>query len=210
MAQGDLTSLANVREFLRIPDTKTEMDDLLTTFVTQASATIKRHTGREFQAESTASATRVFAYRGGGRLYFAMDGPRDLRTATLVEIDTDTDDPTTLVADSDYYLFPRGGGSGGVYEHMELRGFEPASKLSGDVVKPWREVQITGTWGWATVPAEVIAAANMLVAFWYRQHSAVPGNDLGGEGDRYGPVSMPTAVRQILEPYRVIGFGYGG
>lgn len=209
MAQGDLTTLASVREFLRISDAKTDMDDVLASFITQASAAIKRHTGREFAAESTASQTRLFAYRGGGRLYFAMDGPRDLRTASTVTIDTDTDNPTVLVEDEDYFLFPRGGGAGGVYEHMELRWWEPASKLSSDQVKPWREIEIVGTWGWASVPSDVIAATNMLVAFWYRQHSAVPGNDLAGEGDRFGPVAFPTSVLRLLEPYRVMGFGYG-
>jgi hypothetical protein len=83
-------------------------------------------------------------------------------------------------------------------------------KENADKLKPWREVTVTGTWGFAAIPADVVAAANMLVAFWWRNQSTVPGQSLNGEGDRYGPVSMPSAVLQILAPYRVIGFGYGG
>lgn len=207
MAAGDLTTLASVREFLRLSDsTQTDMDALLTTFVGQASKAIHKYTGREFAPLSTASQQRIFAYRGGGRLYFT---PYDLSAATLVQIDTDTDTATTLTADDDYFLFPRNA-IDGVYEYMELRGFEPAARMSGNAVKPWREVTITGTWGFSAVPADVKTAANMLVAFWYRQHSALSGVDLAGEGDRFGPVNLPSGVMQLLAPYRVVGFGYGG
>jgi uncharacterized phiE125 gp8 family phage protein len=207
VAAGDLTTLASVREFLRLSDaTQTDMDALLTTFVGQASKAIHRHTGREFAPLSTASQTRIFAYHGGGRLYFS---PYDLRAATSVQIDTDGDSPTTLTADSDYFLFPRNANDG-VYEWMELRGFEPSARASNNALKPWREVTIIGTWGFDAVPADVKTAANMLIAFWYRQHSALSGVDLAGEGDRFGPVTWPTAVRQLLDPYRVVGFGLGG
>jgi uncharacterized phiE125 gp8 family phage protein len=204
VAQGDLTSLANVRSFMRIPTAQTDGDTLLTTFVSQASKAIMRYTGREFQPDSTASQTRIFAYRGGGMLFLT---PYDLRAATLVQIDTETDSPTTLVADEDYFLHPRQSPYN-VYEAIELRGFTMPAQSEN--VKPWREVEITGTWGFATVPDDVIAAANMLVAFWYRQHSAVPGRDMAGEGDRFGPVNMPSAVMQLLAPYRVMSFGFGG
>lgn len=208
MAAGDLTDLASVREFLRITDAdQTGADTFLTALIAQASRAIHKHTAREFAPLSTASQTRVFAYHGGGRLFFT---PHDLRAATSVQIDTDSDNPTTLTADEDYYLFPRGASPiDGVYEYMELRGCEPAAKSSSSLVRPWREITVVGTWGFASVPADVKTAANMLIAFWYRQHSTVPGNTLAGEGDRFGPVSWPSGVLQLLASYRVIGFGYG-
>lgn len=206
MAAGDLTTLASVREFLRITDAaQTGSDDLLTAFIAQASKAIHRHTGREFAPLSTSPQTRIFTYYGGGRLYFT---PYDLATVTSVQIDTDGSSPTTLTEDEDYYLFPRNVNDG-VYEYAELRGCEPAPKSSSNVTRPWREVTIAGTWGFASVPADVKTAANMLVAFWFRQHSTVPGNTLAGEGDRFGPVSWPSGVLQLLASYRVIGFGYG-
>lgn len=206
MAAGDLTDLASVRAFLRITDAaQTGSDTLLTALIAQASRAIHKHTGREFAPLETGSQTRVFAYHGGGRMYFT---PYDARSVTSVEIDTDGDNPTALTVDEDYYLFPRNAPDG-VYEHMELRGCEPARKTSANPVRPWREVTVVGTWGFAAVPADVKTAANMLVAFWYRQHSTVPGNTLAGEGDRYGPVSWPSGVLQLLASYRVVGFGYG-
>lgn len=206
MPVGDLTSLESVRRFLNMTDeTQTDADDLLGVLITQASKAIHTHTAREFSSVETGSATRVFAYYGGGRLFMT---PFDLRAATEVQIDTDSDNPTTLVEGTDYVLFPRSARNG-VYEFLELRSCEPGAKSSGDVVKPWREVMVTGTWGFEEVPSDVVAACHMLVAFWFRQHTTTPGVSLEGEGDRYGPVSMPSAVLQILAPYRVIGFGYG-
>lgn len=204
MATGDLTSLANVRSFLRIPDAQTSSDTLLTTLVSQASRAIKKHTGRDFAPDETGSVARVFHYYGGGLLYFT---PFDCRTVTAVSIDTDTDGPLTLTVDDDYTLLPVTVPDG-VYECMELKG-QYAGSRQANGLKSWREVTVTGTWGFASVPADIAVAANMLVAFWYRQHSAVPGSDLAGEGDRFGPVNMPTGVMQLLAPYRVVGFGLG-
>lgn len=207
MAAGDLTTLTSVRSFLRISDTtQTAQDALLETFITQASKAIRTYCGQDFEPIQTTSTTRVFAYYGGGRLYFA---PHSLRSVTSVAIDTETDTETTLTADSDYFLFPRGGSSGGVYEFVELRGYEPGARLSDNAVKPWREVTITGLWGFEDVPADVVLAANVQVAWMYRNFSAPPGQDLAGEGDRFGPVGMPSGVRMLLEPYRIVGFGDG-
>jgi hypothetical protein len=204
--QGDLTTLANVREFLRLTDaTQNDMDALLSSFITQASDAIKDYCGREFKALSTASQARVFEYRGNGMLYFA---PYDLQTCTSIVIDTHTTNPTTLTANEDYYLKPRNKDAG-VWEGIELVGFEPASRSSLNVRRPWREVTVTGVWGFPTVPDAVRLACNQLVAWLYRQHSTVPGNDLAAQGDRYGAVLMPTSVLALLARYRVQSFAVG-
>jgi hypothetical protein len=204
VAAGDLTTLASVREFLRIPTAQTDADALLTTLIAQASSVIEQYTSREFAPESTGSQTRTFQYHGGSGILYLI--PWDLRSVTLMQIDTETDSPQTLTADEDYFLMPRRA-PGGVYEYVELRGLAAGSRAAGAALKPWREVEITGTWGYSAVPDAVKLAANMLVAFWWRQHSAVPGRELAGEGDRFGPVNMPSGVMQLLAPYRVVGFG---
>lgn len=206
MATGDLTTLASVREFLGIPTAQTDADALLTTLVTQASAMIRMYTGREFASSTgTASAVRIFQYFGGGMLVLDRS---DLVSVTSVQIDTDTDTPTTLVSEDDYWLLPPGTRDG-VYEAIELRYEGTAPRTPGGLVKPWREVTVTGVWGFSSVPNDVKLAANMAVAFLYRNHSAVPGRDLAGEGDRFGPVAMPSGVMFLLAPYRHMGFGGG-
>lgn len=210
MAATDLTTLDSVREFLRLSDdVQDDMNGLLEAFIAQASRAIHEYTQRELAPASTASQSRIFRYVGGGYLYFH---PFDLRAATTVQIDTETDSPTTLVAGSDYHLgSPSRYQQHGCYEYMELRGFGPALRSSAMDYKPWREVTITGTWGFASVPVDVKLAANMLVAWYYRQYSTIPGGDFETMGERYGgPTAWPTAVMQLLSPYRIVAFGAGG
>lgn len=204
MAAGDLTTLANVRSFLRLPTAQTDGDALLATFITAVSAAIRTYTGREFSATDTGSHTRLFRYFGGGMLFLDRS---DLRSVSAVSIDTETSSSTALVLNEDYFLLPRGARDG-VYEAVELRGYATGSHVGGNI-KPWREVSITGLWGFSSVPKDVETAANMYVAHWMRNHSTVPGRDLAGEGDRFGAVNMPSGVMQLLAPYRVIAFGAG-
>ena len=205
MAAGDLTTSASVREYLRIPTAQTDMNALLATFITQASTAIKRYTAREFAPATAAGVERAFKYAGGGIVHLA---PYDCVAVTQVEVDTDTDSPTVLDSDS-YRLLPVGKPSG-AYNAIELRGVTVASRTSDTLTKPWREVSVTGTWGFTAVPDDVALAANMLVAWYYRNHSAPPSVELGDEGDRrFGPVLMPSGVRALLDHWRVVSFGHG-
>ena len=206
MAAGDLTTLAEVRAFLRLSDpSQTDMDTLLTALITQASAAIKRYTMREFTATASGTA-RKFRYFGGGTLWFHSEGPYDLQSASSVTIDSETASPQTLTVDEDYFLVPRNAPLG-VYEGMELRNLAPYGRSSANDYRPWRQVTVTGTWGMASVPDDVELACQMQVAYLYRQHSTVPGRDLGGEGERFGPMMWAPGVVQALSPYRVIGTG---
>jgi hypothetical protein len=208
VAAGDLTTLASVREFVGKPTSgtaQTQDDELLTSLIVQESKQIHAYTGREFAPVSTASQTRKFAYYGGGRLYFT---PYDLQDVTSVTIDTESGDGVALEEDVDFFLFPRNANAG-VYTHAELRNCEPVAKSSRHVVRPWREVTVVGTWGFSSVPDDVELAANAQVAFLFRQHSAVPGNVLGDNSTRFGPVGLCSAAMSLLGPYRVVGFGYG-
>lgn len=207
MAAGDLTTLAEVRAFMRLSDSsQTDMDSELTALITQTSSAIKRYTMREFAPQTAAGVARKFRYYGGGALWFSSEGPYDAAAVTAVTIDSETSSPVTLTADSDYFLFPRNAHNG-VYEGMELRGLSPAGRSSAVDYRPWRQVTVTGTWGFASVPADVNLAAQMQVAYLYRQHSTVPGRDLSGEGERFGPMAWAPGVIQLLSPWRIYGTG---
>lgn len=202
MAAGDLTSLANVRLHMGLDSTQTDFDTLLTALVTQASTAIKRYCGREFAPQTSAGTDRIFQYTGGGYLSFA---PYDATTVTAVAIDTETSSSTTLTADTDYFLLPRNADDS-VYTGMEIRGFRPAIRSSRHETKTWREVTVTGTWGFASVPGDVELAANILVAWWYANQSTEASAQLGDMGTRFGPVLWPSSVRALLDHWRVIGF----
>jgi hypothetical protein len=181
------------------------MDTTLEDLITTASYAVKRYTGRQFSDAGTPASAKIFDYYGGGFLPFA---PFDLQTLTSVQIDTDGSSPTTLTEDDDFFLKPVDKRDG-VWEGMQLRGLSPSEQTTQDY-RPSREVTVTGVWGMPSVPSEVAMATRMLVGWWYRQHSAPPGNELRGEGDRFGPVAWPTGVLQLLAPYRVASVGIGG
>lgn len=207
MAAGDLTTLAEVRAFMRLSDSsQTDMDTELTALITQASAAIKQYTMREFIATS-AGTVRKFRYFGGGTLWFHLEGAYELQSATAVSIDSETGSPQTLTADSDYFLLPRNGTTGGTYTGMELRNLGPSSRSSDRDYRPWRQVSVTGTWGMASVPDDVELACQMQVAYLYRQHSSVPGRTLENDGERFGPMYWAPGVVQALSPYRVHSTG---
>lgn len=180
---------------------QTDFDTLLTTLVTQASVAIKRYCGREFAPATSSGTARKFRYEGGGYLSLA---PYDAQAVTSVVIDTDTTSTTTLVVNQDYYLLPLNQNDG-VYTGVQIRGYEPRSYTSSVNVKPFRQITITGTWGFSSVPDDVALAANILVKWWYENQSAASGSQLGELSDRFGPVLWPTAVRQLLDHWRVVG-----
>lgn len=204
MAAGDLTTLASVREYLQLSAGQTDTDALLSTFITQASQAIMRWTGREFAPQSAAT-TRKFRYEGGGVLRLA---PYTLASSVTPTITIDTDGSTpsnTALTVDDYRLEPRNAPDG-VYTHIELRNFGPSARTSS--VDYWRsrQVSITGTWGYASVPDDVKLAANIAVGFLMRNHSALPAHDLGEDmPTRFGTVVLPTGALRLLDHYRVIG-----
>ena len=204
MATGDLTSLANVRELLqRQSGVDTTNDALISTLITTVSQEIMSYTGCEF-APTTASATRKFVYRGGGTLLLA---PYSLRSVTSIVIDTDGTSPAdvTLSAD-DYRLWPREP-KRGVYDRIEFRNLSPASKSSAYDFTPSREIEITGAWGFASVPSEIDHACAATVVFRMRTSSDFYGNENSADVQRFGAVQFPTIARQILDVYKVVGVG---
>lgn len=196
MAVGDLVTLAEAREFCNATDAEhTESNAQLTALIMSASRLVNVYTGREFHAIS-GSQTRTFAYTGGGKLLL---NERSLRSVTSITIDTDGDTPTTLTANEDYYLLPRGGDRDGVYTSIQLVGFEPNSK-------PWRELEIAGTWGYSSVPKDVHTATLFIIKHWY-QNISPSGGSFDDASDNFGISDMPTTARRMLNNYRWVGFG---
>lgn len=202
VSTSDLTTVADVREYLQLPTAQTDQNLFIQTLITQASIAIMRYAQREFAPAVTATA-RKFPYARGGVINLA---PYDLRTVTSIEIDTDTDDETALTTD-DYRLLPVTSPDG-TYTSVQIRGYSLGPDSSLTDYDRYREVTITGNWGFSAVPTDVKLAANIMVGWLLRQHSSMPGVGVENLGDRFGPVMWPSSVRQLLDHYRVIGFGY--
>lgn len=195
MASQDLATLEEVRRHRQLTDTtNTTQDDLINELITVASDMIMRYTQREF-APTTASEARTYRYDGRGVVNLAPD---DLRSVTQIRIDTDTDSPTTLTS-TQYKLHPTRA-KDGVYSMVHLINIQNA-RVTTEVHPVYREVEITGAWGWSSIPAPVKRACIMLVVELLSRTSDWKNNDMDTfQGT--GGVAMPLHVRTMLTPYR--------
>jgi hypothetical protein len=126
-------------------------------------------------------------------------GQEDARTVTQVRIDTDTDDPTTL-EDTQYKLYPTRRRDG-VATGLHLINIPGWSKT----VQAWpqyREVEVTGTWGWPSVPEKVERACILLVMDLLSRTSSWRNSDMDELMPTPGGSAMPLHVRTMLSSYR--------
>lgn len=169
--------------------------------INAASRWIDRYTGRHF-FQVTATA-RTFAPTAP---YFLELGC-DLVSATTLKTGTDGVTYGTTVSTSDYQLLsdpddynPSQVGEARPYRYVEMIGdaFPSRSTRRRNVV------EITGTWGWAAVPAAVTQACLMQAAALFNRKNSVGGiqgmNDFGVV--RVGN-QLDRDVRDLLGPYRV-------
>lgn len=166
-------------------------DERITELIAMATAVICEHAGREFEKPAAPQA-RVFHYDGSGRLRFS---PYDVQTVTLVELDTDTASPSTLPA-GDWRVGPKPA-IYGVYEWLELN-----AQLSGR----WRtrEVRVTGTWGFPSVPAAVEHACVVTVRSWLTREAGFAFADDPAGVAPPGPANiywLPASARHLLRPF---------
>ena len=200
LATNALCTLVEARAFLQKDAADTEQDTIIESLIDRASEAIINYCGREF-APAAAATLRRFRYRGGNMLDLS---PYDLQSATLVQIDTETSSPTTLVADDDYTFEPFPARDG-VYQWMELPNYDVDSSC---YPKGFREVEITGTWGFATVPADVKHAAIVTVAIWMRRDVSAFSTTFNlDEGRLERPEGLPSSVRGTLAGYKRINLG---
>lgn len=197
MAVGDLCALADVRLAMETPAADTNLDSLVSAWITVASELIVMETQREI-APATASATRDFRV-------FATAGYVDLAPYSLRTVTTMTLDPNgiarVLVDHQDYELMPVGGGKWSVYSGVRLLWAATTSRL-GIVT-----LRIQGAWGFATVPPIAKEACVFTVRSWLRR--TYP--DGYGQFDDARPVqpplggyALPLAAKSMLRTlYRI-------
>lgn len=179
----DLTDLESVRALLQAHERDTDDDAMIGTLITAASRQILNHTGREFVLTADAEA-REFVSSGQ-----ILDlNPYDARTVTLVRDVTYPASPTTITT---YKLRPKPS-KHGVYTWLEVPG------LCAD-----REIEITGTWGFPSVPEDVKHWCGITVLMWIRGDVAAFSTTFEIEAGRLQrPEALPSAVRSALKDYR--------
>jgi hypothetical protein len=204
MAAGDLCTLQDVRAFLQKADTDTAQDALIASFIIRASTAIGRWCEREFAPQTAAGVTRLFEVDWDSESYVSF-APYDLASASAVTIDPDMGTGFVLPA-AQYRLYPVNRPLG-VYTGMKVI---PLMFATGPVLFSNRQVSITGTWGFPSVPADVAYATVITVAMWLRQDMSAFGTNvlLDDDGGESGDVlprmvgAVPPGARTLLAPYR--------
>lgn len=193
-----LTTLADVRAQLSLDASVDEHDTLLTMLIERATGAVQRYTGCEFVSaahddqEEEADVARRFLHDGSPYLRLS---PFDAKAVTSVVVDPDGDDPQTI-ATTDWRTLPVASRNG------EIHTIELLGSTYGCSPDRRRLVEVTGRWGWPTVPAEVKQACDAIVVHWYRVH-ALSQQSFQTDVDRYGPVAFPTMARMLLQPFRM-------
>lgn len=126
-------------------------------FIDAAESAIDRETGRRFDS---VTETRRFDVADPGE-YLSVG---DLVSVTAVGVADETGGAYTALAASDYFLGPSVRPAGHPYHWIELSNVGSYGFAFG-----FRTVEITGTWGWAAVPADIKALVASMVARTYHQ-----------------------------------------
>lgn len=128
-------------------DTHADQDILVALIA--ASRGIDEALGRRFWADADALQAHYYTPEVAARLYID-----DLVTLTTLKIDENGDGTfeDTWTANTDFVLGPlNAAAEGKPYEHIDVH---PRSTVTLPVGYP-RSVQVTGKFGWATVPAQI-------------------------------------------------------
>lgn len=200
---SDLCTVADVRTILEIASADTTRDTLIQDRITAASAMIKSYTEREFVA--VASTTRRFAVPVTARVFDLA--PFDLRSASAVSLHPETSSPVTLTANTDYMLAPVQPRFS-VYTHLRFSSKQSltGSQFARDFGLAY--LDITATWGFASVPQEARDACIDCVIAWLRRDlSAVSYDGISVDGGMLGErpssaFTIPLSARQKLDPFR--------
>lgn len=199
---GNLCELGDVRAQLELPDSDTTRDTLIQTLIPQASQVIMQETDREF-APATASATRRFRIES----HIVSLAPYDLRTVSSISLHPESTSPLSLTVTQDYQLHPIGAPSG-TYTSLQLSGLLVSAFTSTTAFNfGYSLMDITGAWGFATIPPDVNRACALTVASWLRRDiSAFAEASEMDVGTGLGPTlgtsfSLPFDAKELLAPY---------
>ena len=179
MATGDLTSLANVKQWLNINNTND--DALLTRLVTAASQYIQTWLNRQIASQSY---TDIKDGNGKTKIFFNQ---YPVTAVTNLVIDTVTIPPS-----------PDGIQPGYTFDARMLYLIGYATCIAQ------QNVSVTYTAGYATTPPEIEQACIELCAFRYRERDRIGQSSVSaaGETTAYTITDMPKSVATILSNYK--------
>ena len=202
-----LTTTNNVKLFMGRADEDPTQDDQIQLFINNASRTIIRECDREFKSD-LGTGTRSFAtpkdFPGYGYVTFNQFCVQS-NSITLVQIDTDTTNPTTIDP-TQYQLHPINN-LWGVATGIRFYTYAVGSILrQGAGMR--RQVSVTGTWGFTSVPEDVEHACILTVVSWLRRDAQGYSQRADIEEPKTGKSrAIPPPAWDLLAPYFRIPVG---
>lgn len=181
MAAGDLSTLANVKQWLNL--TSSGDDALLTRLLTSVSNFIQSWLGRQLLS---ASYTELLDGQGGRAIIL---GNYPVTAVASLYIGGVSIPASSGVSASGYVVTPYG---------VTLRGYFFTRNLSN--------VTITYTAGFASLPVEIEQACLELIALRYagRLRPGVSSKAVGGETVSYTDQGLTDAIETTLQQYRKV------
>jgi hypothetical protein len=181
-------------------------------FIEAASRMASDYCNREFRPATDETGTRRFAFTGAG---FVSFGRFDLQAGqtTTISVDADTANPIALTADQ-YQLSPVHAPHG-VYTYLRTNtAFYPLRYPALSQAIPFtgpvsglgglpRTIDVTGTWGWPTIPDHVDTAIAVAALIFLQMNQETFSSTFNVETGRYiVPAALPAEVRGVLDPLK--------
>jgi hypothetical protein len=202
-----LTDLATVKTRLGITDTR--LDSQLELMINAATVMMKDYAETEWTAAAGAGPTRMFDITPSGYVDFDPHVLRTAAGASFVLVSGGTTLSSTTLTLDDYQLMPADSTDG--YTGVNLAPSWVSPWWRGWSNGGWTRLQVTGTWGTAAVPDDVVWLCVDQVAEWFRSKYEIHSNILSPDTDSALPSStnseLAASVKRGLDKYKRIPIG---
>lgn len=184
-----LTTLVVLKDWLGIPASSVDDDEILTRLITAVSSAVETYLGR---AMTSAARTEYYTCRGGTVLL--------LQHYPITAVATLTVDGEAIPA----YSSLTGAGYIIQTSKLLLNGYTFSTPCSTD----HNNVTVVYTAGYSTIPGDIEQAAIHLISLRYRERDRIGQQSkiLAGETVRYSVFDMPPDVKAVLDQYRELRF----
>lgn len=180
----ELTTLAHVKEVLKIPTAVTTDDDLIQNLITRISDDIEKTCGRSFHS---ATFTEYYNGDGGNRLLL---NNYPISSITSLYDDTDRNYGSDTLIDSGDYISDDAAGM------VILDG--------GLFAEGLKNIKITYVAGYSTIPSDLERACiDYVIADYLEAVGAV--NVIEGQDFIYKPAKLREQANRVIERYKRIG-----
>lgn len=160
-ATGAYATLDNLLEYVKPPND--EQNNLLSDLLVASSAWLDKKVHRDFyrHPQISGTETRTFDGTGSTRL-FVRAGIVSLTTVSLAEL---SGGAYTALASSDWFLGPDQPEDS--YDYVQIS--DQSAYYTWPLARGYRTWQLTGVFGFATIPEDVVKATLDIAREWYRQ-----------------------------------------